>query len=185
MVVLLAPAAGCRRAGEIVLHQPFAPPGQQEMTLKSRWAYYAAGTGRQHCLLAFPRPTSQHGTRDFLIYFDAPDGTGITPVDRENLEAVRGFLIQLVGDLRGKCAVAEGTVRVHDVLLRPRLRRIDLDLHCDDDTRITGKAYVEHAPHELNTFQRRYALDVAALSSTARLTQTSDAGTEPRGHTTP
>lgn len=165
-VLLPVALTGCRRAAKIDLHQSFAPPSQREMTLKSPWSFAAAGPERQRYLLAFPRPGAEKGVRDFLVYIDAPDERGRLAVDPQAADGARGFLIQTVGRLKGKTAFASGTVRVREVWFSPHLLRIDLDVRCADETYITGTAYVERIPHEVQAFERRYAADIGRLATT-------------------
>ena len=186
LLTVLLPVAlmGCRRDGKIDLHQSFAPPSQREMALRSPWSFSAAGSERQRYLLAFPRPGAERGVRDFLVYIDAPDQRGRLDVDPLAADAVRGFLIQTVGRLKGKTAFASGTVRVRDVWFSPHLLRIDLDVRCADETHITGTAYVEAMAHEVQAFERRFAADIGRLTTT-QPTLTEDRATADRSVSTP
>jgi hypothetical protein len=191
-------SGGCQRGAKLTLHQPFAPPAQQELHLASQWAFYEVDGARRNCLIAFPLPLSATGPRDFLVYLTGPDALGSLPIggpdgdmsstlsgpdsgpaapsggaadaspaSRPTEHAVRGFLIQAAGSLAGKTVFASGVIRVSAPLLKPRCPRIELDIHCQDGTTLTGAADLQPAPHELRGFQRRYAADIAQLSPVA------------------
>lgn len=146
-----------------MLHQPFAPPSQQELRLKSRWAFGGAGPERYRCLLDFPRPWEADGPRDFHIYVTVPDVEGEWVVSPDNPDGAHGFLIQEVGQLRGKTEFTAGMVGCRRVFLQPRLRRLDLSVQCADETSIVGKAYVEIGERKLRKFEREFAADVRGL----------------------
>jgi hypothetical protein len=103
-----------------MLLQPFAPPSQQHMKLKSRWAFITAGSERRSCLLELPLPNGDaDDPRDFHLYLSLPNRKGTLPVALENDGAARGFFIQEVGHLSGKTKFVGGTVRHRHVFLHP------------------------------------------------------------------
>jgi hypothetical protein len=159
---------------DLVLHQPSAPPGQRELKLSSQWAFHAGADDRQSYLLAFPLPGVKDGPRDFLLYLSAPAGEGRFLVAPESPDGVRGFMIQVVGELRGKATLASGQVRISRPWLQPNRIRLDLAVYCEDGTEITGQAPTQFASTELKTFERRYAADVALLTPAS--SQPSEAG---------
>lgn len=165
-VAALSWVAGCTRTTTITLNQPFAPHAQQSLRLESRWAFSDARDGRAQYLLAFPLPGAEAGPRDFLVYVDAPDRSAEIAIAADEPAAARGFLIQAVGELRGRTAFSGGRLRRSDVLLQPRRKRLELDFTCADGTRIFGTAFVEHSTYELGAFESRYAADVATLAVT-------------------
>ncbi len=158
-------AAGCGPHNELVLDQAFAPPFQQHMTLTSDWGYSGQSGVRQRCLLAFPLPLSraENSPRDFLIYLDLPGSEGEFEIDRAAVGAARGFMIQKKGELAGIAYFASGTVRVKRVLFRPALRKLELDLVCEDSTVVRGSARLRVAPSEIRAFEQRYAADLGRL----------------------
>jgi hypothetical protein len=162
--VLATAVAGCSRRAEVVLRQPFAPPSQQQMELKSRWAFSAMGDGHCRCLLGFPSPGSDDGTRDFHVYLTFPDVDRALVLARDEPDGARGFLIQEIGLLRGKTEFTDGTVRCRRVFLYPRLRRLDLDVRCADGASVSGKAYVEIDEREMHRFEQDFAADVKRFS---------------------
>lgn len=185
MVLLFCSVAGCRRGGEITLHQPSAPPSQRELELAGSSTFCATHAGRRSYLLAFPLPGAEDGPRDFLMYLSTPDARGRWRVDPDSPEAVRGFMIQGVGRLAGKTCFTGGTVRCRKVWFAPRLCRLDFDVRCDDRTRITGTAYVESAAQEVHIFEQRYAADLALLSSPTSPPSAPDGGTPQRATASP
>ena len=163
LLLLGSVTLGCSRRAEVVLRQPFAPPSQQHMELKSRWAFSALTGGQRTCLLDFPLPRSDDGPRDFHIYLTFPDGGGELALARDEPDDARGFLIQEIGLLRGKTEFTDGTIRCRLVFLHARLRRLDLDVRCADGASISGRAYVEIDELEMRHFEREFAADVSAL----------------------
>ena len=163
LALLASGALGCSRRAQVVLHQPFAPPSQQEIELESRWAFSAAAHGHRRCLLELPLPQNEDGPRDFRLYLTFADVSGVRSVAPDKPDGARGFLIQEVGRLSGRTEFTKGTIRFRRVLLQSRLRRLDLNLRCADGATITGKAYVETDDRELRRFEREFAADVNAL----------------------
>ena len=166
---LVQALSGCAPKAEVVLHQPFAPPSQQELKLASNWAFEAAAGGRRIWLLEFPLPSSPDGPRDFHLYLSTPDADqGFLGqdfiVDQSSSTGVRGFLIQEVGQLRGKTQVATGQVRVTRSWLDWRRRLLEVNLACNDGTQIIGRALADPLASEIAAFERRYSGDVAALA---------------------
>ena len=170
--LLMLATAGCARRAEIHLRQPFAPPSQQNLKLIGDWAYHTAEGGRQTCLLAFPLPRAQVGTRAWVLYISAPDGLGTRTLERDTAgtetggNAVRGFLIQEVGDLAGRTDFAAGTVRFRGVWLAPHRRIVELDLRCEDGTEIRGRALLDDVASEVHAFERQHAADIGLLWAT-------------------
>lgn len=177
---LVVCASGCARQSEVVLCQPFAPPSQQELRLTSRWAFSTVDSGRRNCLLAFPLPRAKDGPRDFLLYLSAPNDRGRFHVNPEHPASVRGFLVQAVGDLKGKTTLTDGTIAVRGVWLKPRWLRLDLALRCDDGAAISGRVFLQDAPAEVHSFERQYAADIALLMPGTSQPTESKAGTDPR-----
>ena len=158
-------ATGCGPHNELVLDQAFAPPSQRHMLLASDWGFSGQSGQRRRCLLAFPLPGSRadDSPRDFLIYLDLPGGEGEFEIDRDALGAAHGFMIQKKGELAGIAYFASGTVRVKRVLLRPALRKLELDIVCEDSTVLRGSARIRAAASEIHAFEQRYAADLARL----------------------
>jgi hypothetical protein len=175
-------AAGCGPHNELVLEQAFAPPSQQQMTLASDWGYSGQSGQRRRCLLAFPLPLSRadNSPRDFLVYLDLPGSEGEFEIDPAAPGAANGFMIQKKGELAGIAYFASGTVRIKRVLFRPALRKLEIDIVCEDSTVVRGSARVRAAPSEVHAFEQRYAADLGRLGKAT--TQPSDApdATAPR-----
>jgi hypothetical protein len=162
-LLLLTSTAGCARQTRVVLHQAGAPPSQRELTLTGRWSYGSESAGRRRCLLAFPLPGARTAMRDFLIYLTAPTAGGPLSVRPHDPGGVQGFLIQEVGARRGKTEFSRGTVEFHDLLLAADTRRLEIDVICQDGSRVSGRAFVNVAPDELRSFEHRYAADIAEM----------------------
>lgn len=170
--------AGCSRQAELTLQQPSAPAYIRSVALRSDWAFYRPGDSSMAVLLSFPLPGTADGPRDFHLYLETPDREGEAVVGPD-ADSVRGFLIQEVGALKGKTALAAGRLRINRPWSNPELREIELDLRCDDETLILGTACARPSPAEIATFERTRTADIAALRSD-REPVASDAETAPR-----
>jgi hypothetical protein len=147
------------------LEQPSAPAAQRELHLESKWGFSKLESGGRSTLLAFPLPGAEDGPRDFLVYLRTPDVAGDVTIDPAAESAGRGFLIQTVGLLRGKTLLQSGTVRFEKLFAQRDRLRLIIDVQTSDASRIRGVAYISTDPAEVTQFQRRYARDVALLTS--------------------
>lgn len=179
-VLVLCTLPACAPRATITLDQPHAPVSQQRMELSSAWGYTFSGGGTREVLLDFPLPGRKDGPRDFRLFLQLPDGQPVTHAGRDDPSAARGFFVQEVGRMRGKTEFTGGTVGTGGVFLQPGRRRIDLQLECDDGTRIAGRAFVEENAEELRAFRRRFAADVLALRAESQPAQTRAAPTASR-----
>lgn len=178
--VLAILSAGCGPQAKLVLIQPNAPQAQQVLRLTSDWAFSDTADGRQQLLLDFPLPQSVAGPRDFRVFLAVPERAGVTTIDLEHLDAARGFLIQEVGRLRGKTVFSGGTVELKAPSLGSSEWTVIVDVHCEDGTRVVGKAKLRPEKQELNTFRTAHAADIQLLSPQSQPTEESPTGTLPR-----
>jgi len=155
---------GCASPGRVVLHQPFAPPAQQNLELAAAQAYYSCTCGEQALAMPFPLPGAQDGPRAFVLYLLAPDGAGTLSVDPASSNGVRGFLIQEVGALAGRSDVQAGSVTVTCDWFSRHRRRIKLDLRCEDGTVIAGQAQLRANPNEIRALETEFAGDVTVVA---------------------
>ncbi len=162
-LIALWALTGCAPRAELRLLQPSAPPAQRDLSLASDWAYYLDEGGRRLILLAFPLPGARDGPRDFLVFLSTPQGEGEFAVDADDPAAVRGFLIQVVGQLKGKTLFESGSVRIRHRLLERSRRELSLEVRCTDGTQLTGRALIDPDLRELRAFQRRFAGDIQRL----------------------
>ncbi|MFN0136578.1 MAG: hypothetical protein ACKVS9_10740 [Phycisphaerae bacterium] len=172
---------GCGSEAKLVLIQPHAPQAQQQLRLASDWAFAAGtGAGTQQVLLDFPLPQSVSGPRDFRVFLALPEREGVLPIDPAQPEAGRGFLIQEVGQLRGKTVFSSGTVELTRPLLGGDAWLLKLDVRCEDGTKVAGKATVRPENQELSAFRQAYAADIQLLSPQTQPAHESPTGTLPR-----
>lgn len=155
--------AGCNSAQQIRLRQPAAPPAQQDLTLRSNWTFSRSGGNRCQCVLSFPLPGSLDGPRDFHVYVGFPGTPGKHLVDANDAGAARGFLIQLVGERKGKATFVSGSVRLRKSWLTLGRTMLDLSVNCSDGSVVSGSVRLFEKPEEVRAFARRYAADVAAV----------------------
>ncbi len=162
-LAFLALLTGCARKAEFTLRQPFAPPAQRNLKLLSDSSFYAAGADRTTYAFSFPLPGSEAGPRAFVIYLSAPPRPPKASADPADPLGVRGFLIQEVGALAGRCDFVRGTLEARAVPLAPRFRRLYLRLQTEDGAELAGQAVVENLPRAVQTLEREFPADVASL----------------------
>jgi hypothetical protein len=167
LVAFLVLTAGCGQRAELVLHQSFAPPGQQHLELGSDDAYYADTGRRCVSVLTFPLPHCQDGPRTFVLYISSPASVGELVVDPEAADGACGFLIQECGHLAGRSDLASGTIRYERPWLSQGQRILHLNLRCQDGTLITGKALSVEDAGRVRALQREFAADIATVSEPA------------------
>lgn len=158
----LFPAPGCSTKASLDLHQPGAPPAQREMRLESDWAATHVDQGRRACLLDFPLPGGKAGPRDFRCYVETPEGEGVFEIAEHG--PARGFLLQEIGLRRGKTVFRSGTVKVSSPVLRPSERVVEVDVACDDGTRVIGGAKIRPDHDVVRRFRDGHAADIASLA---------------------
>ncbi len=154
---------GCARKAEFTLRQPFAPPAQRNLKLLSDSSFYAVADDRATYAFSFPLPGSEAGPRAFVVYLSAPTRPPKVAADPADPLGVRGFLIQEVGALAGRCDFVRGTLEARTVPLAPRFRRLRLRLQTEDGAELAGQAVVEGLPRAVQTLEREFPADVASL----------------------
>lgn len=162
---LLLVAGGCAQRTTATLHQPFASSGQRELRLGDPQAYVRTESEQRVVVASFSRPGSTDGSRDFVLYFVTPAREGVLLADATPESKVRGFLIQMVGELRGKTGIVGGRLMVRAAPW-PRRDRYDLSLSllCEDGASIVGRIHARESSAETRRFERRFAGDVAELT---------------------
>jgi hypothetical protein len=165
-ILLAAWQAGCARDARLTLQQDAAPPGQKDIRLASDWAYVNDASGRREVLLAFPLPGAEVGPRDFLLYLSIPRENGTHNVS-DSGSGVSGLLLQKVGMLAGKTTLESGTVECKPSLMRPDVLDLEVNVVCDDGTRIRGEAKMRPSEGELRAFRDAYAVDISLLNDPA------------------
>lgn len=166
MLAAITAACGCSRSrsSSVTLLQPQAPPAQRILKLEGESAFSRRDGHTRTLLLTFPAPgAGRDGSRDFVIFAVMPDRAGVVHVGPLADDSIAGgFLIQAVGKRAGKAAFASGSIRTARDAKSLGREFLELDVRCDDGTRITGRIFPREAPHEILAFERRQAADVAA-----------------------
>jgi hypothetical protein len=176
MAACLLGVAGCGPRAEIVLQQPFAPPAQRHLRLDAKQAYHAASGGRHVCVLTFPLPGAEAGPRAYVLYLSLPASAGHFAIDTGDPYAARGFLIQEIGSLAGRTDFVGGSIDLKTQWGAPAVRRLSLDVRCQDGSKLTGQALAQRDPPRIAALEREYASDVALTTLTQERTR---AETEP------
>lgn len=174
LLIACACITGCQRPNRVRVEQPFAPLSQRDMTLTSRWGAWARLGDQNAFLLDFPLPGAVRGFRAFHVFVTTPPGLGTYEIGPGPASAA-GFFIQEVGQLSGKAVFTHGNVQVDSVLLKPRQRKLVLDLGGQSGLHVSGTIRLTEDSGELRRFVRRFAGDVAALKAAP----TPDDETEP------
>lgn len=162
-MLCLCAGAGCSSRAEVRLTQPQAPPAQQDMQLESDWAFMQESGGRRDMLLDFPLPGSKRGPRDFRLFLSMPGVDGPVDIDPYNPNAAHGFLIQVVGRLKGKTEFISGRVECEDALPLSRQKKVTFDLRSADGAGLSGAARLRDDPAEIRAFERAYPADIELL----------------------
>ncbi len=168
-------AAGCAPRCELTLHQPAAPASQQNVRLTSECASEAIDGRWQTTLLSLPLPGAAYGPRAFGLYVRSPSGASSVVVDSTSPQGARGFFVQEVGALAGRSDLVAGTLQWREVPWSGGQREIELDVQCEDGTRIRGRAVLQSDPAQVRAFERQYSGDIATLTSHATTAPASEA----------
>lgn len=156
------------------LEQPFAPPSQRLLQLTPEVAVIADRDAESACLLTFGLPGARAGPRAYAAYFRfAPRGGDQLISGRGG--GARGFLIQEVGELRGKSAFTSGTLRFTPRDWMHPAAALKLNASAADGTSLGGRVQLTFEEGTLRSFERRYAGDIAALQSPASQPTTQEA----------
>ena len=143
--------AGCGPACQVVVLQPDRQGPQQEIVLTSDSAAFHVEPEADALLLSWPLPGASRGRPVFELYLRVP---------REN-ERLTGLFYQHGGRPAGCTRVVGGTVRMKGAGAQGgRHRAGELDVRCDDGTRITGRFLAERRPVALLQFADRHAADI-------------------------
>jgi hypothetical protein len=166
--VLLAAQVGCGASARVTIIQPALPSPQDEVRLRSSWAYAADDeVGVERIVLMFPLPGARAGDRRFFIYLRVPGKRRDPMRIGEPLPGggrVSGFFIQATGRFAGKTVFADGQIELRGVALdRGSRRRGKIDLHCLDGSWIQGEFVARVAPLEVIDFEDSKAGDVREL----------------------
>lgn len=179
-------AGGCLSQPSVTLYQSFAPSGQRELRLRDARVSISSKPDSRTIAAVFSRPGSDIASRDFVLYLVVPPGNGEWVADPNSSGGVRGFLIQAVGELRGKTTIAGGSIVVQR---HPWPNHhefgIDIALRCEDETRIVGHVTADEAAYQTLLVERRYAADVVELVGRDDLTEGDSSlpyPTPPRSH---
>lgn len=179
-VFCLGLLAGCGPTASLTVSQPEAPAPMNELELRSRWAHFETD-GRERYLASFPFPGAVAGDRQFVLYFICEAGARDI-LFRQHPGGGRrsggvGFFVQERGDYAGLTRVVDGAVRVRGVPFGgKKRRRVELTLHCDDGTTISGRLVVVRSRLELAAFEQGpHAADAAALRAEASAAPAADA----------
>jgi hypothetical protein len=181
----LALPTGCGPATNLQLVQPQLAGRQQSVQLHSDRAFWSPGGPVDRALIEFPLPGASTGRPTFLLYLRLPVGTAdpwvctaTAPADPasghgaaskpdagpatrrpSNAHAgpmARGFFIQTRGDFAGLALITGGTIRINGRSNAPQAtRELQIELTCEDGSRITGRAVARRDDWYVKKFETR------------------------------
>lgn len=154
---------GCAANSErLVLEQPFAPPSQKYVLLRTRSADAAEFDGRAALLLECPLPAAKDGPIAYSIYIDAPRAVGEFAIGSES-EAAHAMVIQRVGALAGKSVFDSGRVDIRRPAFTTDQYLVTIDLRAKDETALRGTVRAKLNESAIRQFASDYRSDVEAL----------------------
>ncbi len=162
----VAALAGCGPSADIHLFQPGLAGRQRDLRLTSEQVYWTTGNGAERILAEFPLPGAATGRPMYLLYLRWPAGARELTAAGESAAGVRGFLIQTRDRYAGKASVVAGKVVVSGTSQSGKApRRLDVELTCEDGTRVVGHLLAWRDDYYLSCFEtHRRPADVQALS---------------------
>lgn len=157
--------SGCGPSTDIRLVQPQLTGRQGDLHLMSEQVHWAAGEGVERVLAEFPLPGATTGRIVYLLYLRLPAGEKEPTVSAREPPTVRGFFIQTRGKYAGKASVVGGKVVVRGASQSSNAtRQLDLELTCEDGTRIAGRLQARRDDYQVRYFEvYRRPADVQAL----------------------
>lgn len=158
--------AGCALQDRLVLSQSSAPPAQRQIELTGGQGACLIQAGQCLCTLDFPLPGARNGPPVFRIFAELPAEPMSAAHSVDPAGTARGFLVQEVGLRKGKTVFVQGTIRLRPLLWMPDRYQVEFDVLCDDQTSVRGSVTIREDERLVQEFRRRFAGDIAALTST-------------------
>ncbi|MHC4442718.1 MAG: hypothetical protein ACYTF1_03595 [Planctomycetota bacterium] len=160
-------AIGCGPSVEVYLFQPNLPQWQRNIHIQSEQAYWTSEAGALRVLVEFPLPGATTGKPTYLLYLRLADSYREQGDANQQQQNVHGFLIQTQGKYWGLASVMGGKVTVKGKSQASNAtRRLTIDLHCEDETQITGRLRARRNDWHMKQFEtRRRPADVRALTN--------------------
>lgn len=157
---------GCGPAAEVRLHQPHLTGRQRDLLLTSNQVHWASEQDVERVLAEFPLPGAATGQPIYVLYLRLPAGIEEPTVADAEGTTVRGFLIQTRGEYAGRSPIAGGMVQVAGTSqARGATRQLEIDLTCDDGTRIGGRLRARRDDYRVRHFEtHRRSADVQAVT---------------------
>ena len=149
--ILSGLAAGCAPRAGIVVVQPNLTGSQRELHLTSNETHWAEGEQGGRVLIEFPLPGARTGKATYLLYLRLPRAVESKKKDHDVKPC--GFFIQTRGEYAGLTDLATGTLSI-----RKRNRQscqLELNVTCDDGTRIEGKLMAKRDEHSVDHFEKQ------------------------------
>ena len=158
---------GCMPAvSDVRLLQPHMDRWQRDLQLRTEQAFWSPEKKTDRILAEFPLPGATTGTPMYLLYLQIAAGEPLQELASPPTSPAKGFFIQVRGDHAGLALVTAGTVRVEKRSLSSEaIRRLRIDLHCEDGTRVTGWLAAQRDDWQLTYFEKhRRPADVKILT---------------------
>lgn len=174
---------GCQNVSYVHLSQPSLNRWQRDLDLNSEQVYWAPESGTRRILAEFPLPGATAGKPMYLLYlrfpYDkeritfGPEAAAIRTPDLSSATG-HGFFIQTRGEFSGLAYITDGTITCQDdPESNARRLQYQVDLTCEDGTRVNGLFFARRDDWTLDHFERfRRPGDVRILIHRAKTTTT-------------
>lgn len=157
--------AGCAPMSRLHLHQPALGGRQRDVPLSSRQVIWAPEDDTGRLLAELPLPGATTGRATYLLYLRWPLGAESCRIANQPGAEACGFFIQTRGEYAGLAELTRGRVAVTgDSAAADAPRAVEVDLRCEDGTRLIGTLQARRDDYALHRFEKhRRAGDVQAL----------------------
>ncbi|NLX14268.1 MAG: hypothetical protein GXY44_11525 [Phycisphaerales bacterium] len=150
---------------DVRLIQPHMDRWQRDLQLRTEQAFWSPNKQAERILAEFPLPGATAGNPMYLLYLRITAGEPLHKLPGTPSAPAKGFFIQIRGDHAGLALVTAGTVQVEKrSLTSEAVRRLRVDLRCEDGTRLTGWLAAQRDDWQLTYFEKhRRPADVNML----------------------
>ncbi len=158
---------GCTPAvSEIRLLQPHMDRWQRDLQLRTEQTFWSPDKQSERILAEFPLPGATSGNPMYLLYLLIEAGEPSQELTASPSSAAKGFFIQIRGDHAGLALITAGKIQIEKSSLSSEaVRRLRIDLRCEDGTRLTGWLAAQRDDWQLIDFEKhRRPADVMILT---------------------
>lgn len=158
---------GCMPAvSDIRLLQPHMDRWQRDLQLRTEQTFWSPDKQSERILAEFPLPGATTGNPMYLLYLRVTAGEPSQELGGTPSAPAKGFFIQIRGDHAGLALITSGKIQVEKSSLSSEaVRRLRIDLNCEDGTHLTGWLIALRDDWQLTYFEKqRRPADVKILT---------------------